>query len=225
MMSRRIASTELVHTERRMRGISRRRCRPVAVAGAALLTLVAGPALATGASHTISGPSTTFTAATAPGTSVVMSGTLSCAGATASGTVQAGVAIVAITGTTWVGCVGFTGAAAPFTFTHSGTWQFHSATSATPGSADVIPGHVEGITLGVRTTLTPAICNFTLSGSATASFNEATQKLTINETGLTGNLTAHNVVGCLGQFHNGGAVNLSMTLTMSAAGGPLNVTS
>lgn len=209
----------------------------LAVIAATTLALAAGPALATGASHTVSvggtpvpaGSSVSFTAATpTTGTNVVLSSGWSCASATASGTIQPGIDIASIGFITWTGCSGPGGT---YNVTAVASWPFHSSTAASASAAEVIPGHVDNIEMIWVNAARPGICMFRVrgvgaaKGLATASFNESTQQLVIAETGLTGNLRAQNVTGCGGQLYSGKPVDLSMAMTVTAAGGALNSTS
>lgn len=69
-----------------------------------------------------------------------------------------------------------------------------------PGATDLIVGHVA---IGVTATSNPAICSYSVTGTAAATFNEATQVLTINEPANSGNLVISNASGCLGRIQNG----------------------
>lgn len=95
----------------------------------------------------------------------------------------------------------------------------HVTGSATSGSADVVWGHLDDLAI----VSSNAICDFTVTGSARFTFNEATQQLAIEETGFTGNLTISNVRGCLGQVQNGQAMNLTMNLQVTSPDGAINI--
>lgn len=209
---------------------------------AAGLALMAGPALASGASHTVSvggsplTTSTTFTAATpTSGTNVLFSarnasGTvinLNCTRATASGTIQPGVDVATITSSTFTGC---TAPGGPVTVTQGGTWKLHSPNAAT-SALETIVGHVDDISASVKNTANPVVCQFTVKGAgsslglANGTFNESTQSLAISETGYTGNLTLQSVSGCGGQLQSGNAANFQATFAVTATGGAVNITS
>lgn len=209
---------------------------------AAGLALLAGPALATGASHTVSvgGTNVTspvaFTAATpTTGTNVLFSarnnsGTiinLNCARATAAGTIQPGVDVASINSSTFIGC---TAPGGPVTVSQVGSWKLHSPNAYTPALQTVV-GHVDNVEAGVQNTANPVICKFTVKGAgaslglANGTFNESTQSLAVSETGYTGNLTLQNVSGCGGQLQSGNPANFSATFAVSATGGAVNVTS
>ncbi len=96
---------------------------------------------------------------------------------------------------------------------------FHVTGPATSGSSDVVQGRIDGVTIRARN----AICDFTVSGSMRASLNEASQQLTVDESGFTGNLKISQVQGCLGQVQNGQAMNLSMTLQLTSPDGAVNI--
>jgi hypothetical protein len=210
---------------------------------AAGLALLAGPALATGASHTVSvggtplTGSTTFTAATpTTGTNVLFtvrnnSGTiinLNCTRATASGTIQPGVNVATITSSTWTGC---TAPGGPVTVAQVGGWNLHSSNAYTSSAIENVVGHVDDISANVQNTASPTICKFSVKGAgpslglASGTFSESAQSLSIAETGYTGNLSLQNVVGCGGQLQSGNPANMSATFAVTAVGGAVNVTS
>lgn len=99
--------------------------------------------------------------------------------------------------------------------------SLHVTGPATSGSSDVVRGRIDGVTIRARN----AICDFTVSGSMRASLNEASQQLTVDESGFTGNLEISQVQGCLGQVQNGQAMNLRMTLQLTSPDGAINISS
>jgi hypothetical protein len=202
---------------------------------AAGLALLAGPALATGASHTVSvggtplTGSTTFTAATpTTGTNVLFtvrnnSGTIINLNCT-----QPGVNVATITSSTWTGC---TAPGGPVTVAQVGGWNLHSSNAYTSSAIENVVGHVDDISANVQNTASPTICKFSVKGAGTSlglasgTFSESAQSLSIAETGYTGNLSLQNVVGCGGQLQSGNPANMSATFAVTAVGGAVNVTS
>jgi hypothetical protein len=104
-------------------------------------------------------------------------------------------------------------------YPHVGTWQLDLTGPATSGDSDVI----DGVLRNVRIDNAYAICSFRTVGEARVRFHEASQKLEIVETGLTGRLRQTQVQGCLGQLRNDGAVDWEATLDLSSSGGPIRV--
>ncbi|KQY56116.1 hypothetical protein ASD11_16770 [Aeromicrobium sp. Root495] len=191
--------------------------------------LALGPASATGSTYTVSvggtsAPGThTFTAASSGtiswGTPTMRMGCTS-ANIPASPTSVVGsgrglVDLFNISKINWVGCT-FAGGAL---LLQSAGWVFHGASAATTGTSDVIAGHIDQ----VRITVSNAICKFTVTGQAAANFNEATQRLIIAETGYSGRLKVSGAVGCLSQFTNGQAFDLSATFPVSSADGVIDI--
>lgn len=216
-----------------------------AVLAAAGLALLAGPAMATGASHTVSvggtavsaGSPVSFTAATpTTGTNVQFSAlnnsnvvvNLNCNSSTASGTIQPGVNVATITSSTWVSCTAPGGAV---TVSQIGNWNLHSPNAYTAAANENVVGHVDDVEANVQNTAAPAVCRFRVKGTSTTtglangSFDESTQKLTVSETGYTGNLRLQSVSGCGGQLQNGNPANFQAVYTVTATGGAVNVTS
>jgi hypothetical protein len=97
-------------------------------------------------------------------------------------------------------------------------WTFHSTSVASDGVSDTVAGHIDGF----NATWSNAVCKFTVSGTARASFDEAAQKLVIAETGFTGNLIVSNVTGCLGQITNGQPLDLTGTFNVASPDGLIN---
>lgn len=206
-----------------------------AAAAAAAVITVSSPAFAAGppytvsvggssaaGSHAITAASTgtvQFSARNAGGTVINMN----CTSVRGAGTVTSGTGVnpvAAITSTTWTGCSIPGGAA---TVTHNGTWNITgTGTNATTGN-ESIAGYVGGANASVQTTANPNICRFTVTGQANGSFNEATQQLSISQTGYTSNLTLSNVVGCLGQLQNGNPANMVANLAVTSPDGAINL--
>ncbi|KQP78324.1 MULTISPECIES: hypothetical protein [unclassified Aeromicrobium] len=95
----------------------------------------------------------------------------------------------------------------------------HVTGPASSSTTDQVRGHLDDLTI----VSSNAICDFTVTGSATAVLDEATQRLAIEETGFTGNLTVSKVRGCLGQVQNGQAMNLRMSLQLTSPDGAINI--
>jgi hypothetical protein len=164
--------------------------------GAAALALgavaVAGPALATGSTYAVSvgGSSAAgthnITASAGAISFAVPLVTMSCTSANVpaspASTVTSGPSVTDIAAINQVNFGGCTGPGGSLTVTTSGSWTLHGTGAATSGSSDVVAGHIENITARVFN----AACDFTVTGTARGSFDEATQKLTINEPGGTG---------------------------------------
>ena len=76
-------------------------------------------------------------------------------------------------------------------YPHIGTWQLDLTGPATSGNTDVI----DGVLRNVRIDNAYAICSFKTVGEARVRFHEATQRLEIVETGLSGRLRQTGVWG------------------------------
>ncbi|NRQ48739.1 hypothetical protein [Aeromicrobium stalagmiti] len=188
----------------------------------------AGPALATGSTYTVavggsSAAGTHNITATAGALSfAVPTLTMGCSSANVpaspASTVASGAGITDIAAINKINFVGCTGPGGALTVTTVGSWKLHGTSAATAGATDVISGHVENITANVSN----AVCRFTVTGSANGTFNEATQKLTVSETGFTGNLKVTSASGCLGQVTTGQNANFSGVFTVASADGAIN---
>ncbi|MCL8250090.1 hypothetical protein AERO_01730 [Aeromicrobium fastidiosum] len=198
----------------------------LALAGVA----VAGPALATGSAYTVAvgGSSAagthTITAASSGTLSfAVPTLTMGCSSAAVPAspvsTVASGTGITDIASINKINFSGCTGPGGSLTVTTVGSWKLHGTGAATSGATDVVAGHVDNITA----TVSNAVCRFTVTGKADGSFDEAAQKLTVAETGFTGNLKVSNVTGCLGQVVNGQNANFSGVFNVASADGAINV--
>ncbi len=200
-----------------------------AMIGAAFL-MAAGPAVATGSAYTVavggsSAPANhPFTASTVGSVSwKVPTLTMGCAGAS----VPASPPSTALSGTgvtdvLTVNKVAFAGCTMPLgalQVTTAGSWAFRGTTPAGPASNDSIVGHLDGF----NATWSNAACRFTVSGKARASFDEANQKLVVDESGFTGNLTVSKVVGCVGQIRNGQPLDFSATFALASPDGDINL--
>ncbi|ALX03387.1 hypothetical protein [Aeromicrobium erythreum] len=205
-----------------------------AAIGTAALALAgvaaAGPALATGNSYTVAvggssaaGTHNITAASTGSLSFAVPTLSMGCTSAAVpsspASTVSSGTGVVDIAAINKINFSGCTGPGGSLTVTTSGSWKLHGTSAATSGSSDVVSGHVENITAVVSN----AVCRFTVTGSATGSFNEANQQLNVNETGFTGNLKVSNVTGCLGQVQNGQSANFTGNFQVTSPDGAINV--
>ena len=205
-------------------------------AGAAAASLVglSGPAIAAGPPYTVAvGGSTSGTqAVTAVSSGTVQfsarnsAGTIingNCTSVSGNGTVTKGTGltqVATIDSMTWTGCRTPFG---PVAVAQSGTWVVNGTGSNATAGTETIAGYVGNVTAGVATTPS-TICSFTVTGQASASFDEATQTLKISETGYTGNLTLSGVSGCLGQLQNGNPANFVANLNINTGGaGAINL--
>ncbi|KAA1380136.1 hypothetical protein [Aeromicrobium fastidiosum] len=69
-----------------------------------------------------------------------------------------------------------------------------------------------------------AICDVTVTGVASATFDEATQQLTIDESGFTGDLTVSDVKKTLlSRFKNGQPFDLHAKLIVASPDGAINL--
>ncbi len=211
--------------------------RVMAGLGAGVLVLVMGPAMATGNSYTVAvggssaSSQASFTASSDGSISYQTEkpdGTFlnwTCvAGAVPAGSgsvVNAGSGVVDIAhlhGVTLTACGSFGGNLA---MTTAGTWTMHATSPVTSASSDSVSVHLENVTIVVSN----PVCSYRVTGGLDGSFNEATQKLTIDEKadGTGQSATVANVVGCLGQVINGGKFKLRATFSTVTSGGSINL--
>lgn len=198
-------------------------------AAALCLAVGVGPAGATGSSYTLSvgGSSVpgahgiTATSAQVHWASPTL--TWGCSSATVPSTppssVQGGVAVtdlVRLSKVSFVGCVFPGGAMAT---TSAGQWVFHGSGDASATSTDVVDGHLDDISL----TWQNAVCSITVTGSASASFHESTQRLLVDETGFTGTLLVSRAIGCLGQVRTGQAIDVRAAFNVTSPDGAINI--
>lgn len=210
-----------------------------ALAGALVLTLavLAGPASATGNTYTVSVGGSTIDiphdmygstsgsvaislqrVGMPPFNSSCTSANLVGTGSAVNGGTSGGSSptdIADLPDINFIGCTTIGGVATVVT----SPMQLHGLSTATAGAVDVVQVHIDGINL----TVSSVACAFRLSGAARGTFNEATQQLTINETGFSGGLTYARISGCLGQVPVSGNANLSFTMNVSTSGGAINI--
>lgn len=107
-------------------------------------------------------------------------------------------------------------------------WNLHVTSGQTAGSTDILVGHVDNVSARVSTAIS-SVCTFTVAGRASATYNEATGVLSVNESGMTGNLTIGSVTGCGGNFEIGDPADfvanyqVSKVASSNFAAGAINV--
>lgn len=207
-----------------------------AVAGAGAVTLaIAGPALATGQSttvsvggstaagtHPITASSTTtlsFAAEKTDGTYLSMS----CSGGAVPASPVSTIASGTVTDIAKINKVNFTGCTGPggtLTVTTSGTWLVHkTGGTVTAAQTDTLKGHIENITANVGN----LVCKFTVTGQAAGSVVEKAQTLKVAENAATAKgLTVSNIQGCGGQLKNGGKAKFTGTFKITSPDGAIN---
>lgn len=113
----------------------------------------------------------------------------------------------------WKDCVGPLGI--DMTVVPLNEWEIHpDEVPVTPAQADVVDGYVSGPSDGdllARVYYTPGgptgtFCNFIVTGRAIGEFDEAAQRLTINEVGRSGRLSILSATGNCGGLVPPGAV-------------------
>lgn len=194
------------------------------------LTMLAGPALATGSSYEVrvggsSSPATQvpFTAESGEVDFHTATVNMECSYAEAEGYINKGsnVSDVAvIESTTWYDCVVPGGNA---TVTQVGDWTLHGTGAATAAQTNNIAGHIENVEANVATTPLPGICNFSVSGAPTGSFNESTQQLVVNQPLSPKGLEIDLGGGCLGDITDGEAAAFAATFDVTTTGGAVNL--
>lgn len=191
--------------------------------------LALGPASATGSTYIVSvgGSSTSgghlLTATTAgPVVWKVPTLTWGCAMAniptSPASVVTSGPAVTDVAHVAKLNVLGCTWPGGALGVTSVGSWKLHGVSPATSGS-DVIKVHLENITINMSN----AVCTFTVAGRMDGLLDEATQQLKLDESGFTGNLKVFNVVGCLGQVHNGQYMDFKGTLNLTTSHGSIDL--
>ena len=90
-----------------------------------------------------------------------------------------------IEASTWAGCTEQLGT--PLDFTVVGEWRFTTEDAAvTTSTTDVVAGTVDNIRLNVLDSSRTGLCDFSITGSAAATFDENTQRLASRDTTLDG---------------------------------------
>ena len=208
------------------------RNKVAALIAATGLVALAGPASAAGPYQVDVGANTTgnhvFTGTATGGISYVVDGNsgpmnMSCSSATMGGSVAAGSnptgnGVASVASSTMTGC---TMLGMNPSFTHRGTWRLNATGVATAAPTDVVRVNVGSISIAFAGPFSS--CVFTVSGKVDGTFDEATQKLRIDESGFTGNLSVGSTVtGCLGLISPRAAFDLVTTYDIVSQDGPIN---
>jgi hypothetical protein len=189
-----------------------------------LCLLAAGAASATTTYPVAVGGSTVAGGHRFTGTGSLAIGPASCTSATIAGTVNSGPGVTDVLDIDTLTTSGCTGPGGNMAVTQLSTWYLVADSGYTSGTSDVVQGHLTNIDAHVATTPLSSVCSFDVIGTASASLNEGSQTLTIDETGgYTGNLTLANVSGCGGQLHDGDPADASGTFALTIPDGPINV--
>ena len=189
---------------------------------AAVLALLAGPALAT-APYTVSvggdtiGTNHPFSAAGPIIFTVHNSGgdrVFTCRYLTLIGMVHTGTGvanpIASITYSTWDDCP-FGAADMVITSNHTPPWTLNGTGTATAGTSDDVAATIGSV--NAQWSWWGGACTFTTTGSINAVVHEGAQTLELTES--AGNLTISNTsFGCFGQISNGNKADLVGTLPL-----------
>jgi len=196
------------------------------VAGTVALTSTAAFALYPVSVTASSGPNHKITGGTISGVAI-SGGTASfaCGSSSLVGSsnyVTAGTLVdpeMTLGGVSFYGC---TGTPINPVVTQTGTWHFRADSGATSAATDTaVVGRLTEVAFRVASPI-PAVCTFTVTGEATATYDETTGYLKVNETGSTGNLEVAAVTGCGGTVSVGTPINLSATYQIGI-GGIINI--
>lgn len=202
----------------------------LALAGPALATStptnvsVGGSTAAASYNLTASAPNTLTFSVQRSTTPLNMTCTSGAVPASPVSTVQGGPGVTNIATLNKVNFSGCTGPGGALTVTTSGAWTLHrTGGTVTSAQTDVVSGHIENITAVVSNT----VCEFTVTGQADGTFNEATQTLTINETGFDGDLdvvrSTNPAKACLNQVPTTSVANFGGAFSVTTSGGPVNL--
>ena len=207
--------------------------RILAIASAAVLVTIAGPAWAAGPYTITAGAQTSGTVAytgstTGAGPQVRFNTPyleLGCDSGTAAGTFNlgsnsTGENIGSIDAGTFTECVGPFGL--PLTFTQIGTWTV-DATAAPSGG--VTPVTIENVSVHVEATGDPETWAHDITGSMDGTLDKSTQVLTITTPTAGAALFTTNVVGTFGLVEEGGPATLEMSYELANPAGPIAITS
>jgi hypothetical protein len=166
----------------------------IALAASVATTAIAAIGASSASAYTVTGgPNFTGTAGTTTLTDTGTGAALSCTGSTAAGTVNTGTGVGPTLGS--ITSLGFSNCSGPLglTFTVAANSLPYSLVATGPTSGGVTPG----VVTGVNAQLTGPGCSATVVGSAPASYNNTTRRLTL--TGGSG-LTVSSVGGSLSCF-------------------------
>ena len=149
---------------------------------------------------------------------------MNCTWAAMTGTVTSGTAVNPVLSfpalaTSFTGCSVPGG---PATGTRLSPSHFVGTGTNATTSIETVAGHLS-VHATFSVTANPNVCSFTIDGHARASFDEATQRLILNESGYTGNLVVTSVRGCLGRLQVGNPVNLITALDVLSPDGLIDL--
>ncbi|MCL2542288.1 MAG: hypothetical protein FWE71_07510 [Nocardioidaceae bacterium] len=162
--------------------------------------------------------------------------TMTCTSADASGKVHSGTGMsgaytppsppwnnpATISGSTWTGCSEQFGT--PLQVTQNGDWQLEvDDPSVTSAQTDVVQGDITHIDAHVQDMIGGAVCDFEVTGSANASFDEAKQQLDVNETGDGSLIVSAVTQNCLGFVSVGDVATFKGTYNISVPDGAVNI--
>ena len=197
--------------------------------------LAATPTFTTYTSHQTTG-TLAYTATTGAGTSSAPKITLvdttagvnlNCISGTAAGVFKlgkniSGSKIASITGTTWNTCTGPLGIT--LAVKQVGSWYVNATTKTSSGGKT--PGNISNVTATVSETPTASNCEFTVTGSTSASYFNSSGTLAVAPiTGSSHVLTISKVTGCFGLINNGDNATFTGTYATSTNNGRIQVTS
>ncbi len=115
-----------------------------------------------------------------------------------AGTGVSGTGVATLNHSTWSGC---TYGSSPVTVTpnHTVPWSLNATGGATSATTDNVAGNVSGVKVAVS--VSSPSCNFSVTGKANGTFDEANQQVHISET--SGNLTLTVPAGGCSLFATG----------------------
>lgn len=205
----------------------------IGAAACALSVAVAGPAFAAGqkvtvgtittnASHPITGAktgTTTISVQRTDGTNL----TFSCGGfsvpSSPTSTVRSGTGVTSLFS---LARVNFSGCVDPVETTgvSSGTWTFANTGTVTNARTDVVKGSLKNVNMRIKS----FFCEFTVSGTAKATFAEGTQIIKVAQPQVaSGGVTVSNIDGCANQLANGAKVSVNTSVKVTSPKGLINV--
>ena len=211
----------------------------LAVAGAAALVTMAGPAWAAGSytitAGTTSGGDVAYTAdttGTAPQiqfyTDFVQMG---CASGTADGLLHTGSNatgsnIASIDSSTWNNCVG--PASLSMVVTQNAPWTLNATGTPSGGSTAGTISGVDASIVAIDPNTgqpNPALCSFDATGSTDGFFQESDQTLHVTTPTTAQKLTVSNTQGCFGQVLDGDEACFEGVYALANPAGPITITS
>ena len=203
----------------------------LAVAGAAALVTIAGPAWAAG--------SYTITAGTTSGGDVAYTGSTSqidfytefvqmgCTSGTADGQLHTGsnatgANIASIDSSTWNNCVGPAGLS--MVVTQNSSWTLNAVGTPSGGVTAGTITDVDASIVAINPDTgqpDPALCSFDATGSTDGFFQESDQTLHVTTPTTGQKLTVGNTVGCFGQVLDGDEAFFEGAYALANPAGPI----